>query len=147
VTIRRLELALDLAQVPADPIDTAVHIGRGETPGLADLPDEEEGEQLVVLAQGINRSGLPGTGKRDIWSTKLNSRASPERSLHTWPPHRGVSVQPRCLTDNPCVQRSYNGRQGCEHRRAWRSTAIWSGEARGEHLVPDSGSGKLCLPG
>ena len=66
VTVRSLELALDLPQVPTDPVDAAVDIGRGETPGLADLPDEEEGEQVVVLAQRVDCSRDPGTAFVEI---------------------------------------------------------------------------------
>jgi len=67
MTIWGLELALNLPQVPADPVDAAIDIGRGETPGLADLPDEKEGEQLVVLAQGVNCSRDPGTAFVQIY--------------------------------------------------------------------------------
>jgi hypothetical protein len=61
MTIGSLELALDLPQVPTNPVDAAVDVGSGKPPGLADLPDEEQGEQVVVLAQGVNRSRDPGT--------------------------------------------------------------------------------------
>ena len=66
VTVRSLELALDLPEVPADPVDAAVDIGTGQTPGLADLPDQQEGEQLVVLAQGIDRRRDPGSALVEI---------------------------------------------------------------------------------
>ena len=66
VAVRSLELALDLPQVPTHPVDAAVDIGGGETPGLADLPDQQEGEQLVVLAQRIDGSRDPGAAFVEI---------------------------------------------------------------------------------
>jgi hypothetical protein len=63
---------VDLVHVPAHAVDGPVDVGLGEAPGLADLPDQEEGEQLAVLGEGVQgggdarlalgeRDGAPGT--------------------------------------------------------------------------------------
>ena len=58
-SVRRLELALDLPQVPAHAVDAAVDVGAGQPPRLADLPHEQQGEQVAVLAQRVDRRGDP----------------------------------------------------------------------------------------
>ena len=64
--IRSLELALDLSQIPPDPVDAALDIGTSQTPGLADLPDQQEGQELVVLAERIDRLRDPGPALIEI---------------------------------------------------------------------------------
>jgi len=53
--VGRGQLPLDLAEIPPHAIDAAVHVRAGESPGLADLPDEEECEQIAVLDQPVHR--------------------------------------------------------------------------------------------
>jgi pimeloyl-ACP methyl ester carboxylesterase len=53
------ELALDLPEVPPDSVDAAVDVGAGETPGLADLPDEQQRQEVAVLDQRVDRVGHP----------------------------------------------------------------------------------------
>ena len=66
MTVRRLELALDLSQVPTDSVDTTVDIGTSQTPGFPDLPDEQKGEEIVMLAERIDRGRDPGSAFIEI---------------------------------------------------------------------------------
>jgi hypothetical protein len=53
--VARGELTLDLAEVPPHTVDAAFHVGAGQTPGLADLPHEEEGKQVALFDQSVHR--------------------------------------------------------------------------------------------
>ena len=50
----------DLLQVPAHPRDGAVHRGQRLAPGLADLPHQQQGEQLPVGLQLLHAPGDAG---------------------------------------------------------------------------------------
>lgn len=54
--------------VPADTVDGSVDVGPGEAPGFADLPDEEEGEELAVLGQCVEGGAHAGAafGEGDV---------------------------------------------------------------------------------
>src|SRR5262249_13604622 len=36
---------------PADAVDASVHVGAGRTPGLPDLPDQQQRKQVAVLGE------------------------------------------------------------------------------------------------
>jgi hypothetical protein len=57
LSVTRGELPLDLADIPADAVHTAVDIGAGQAPGFADLPDQKQRQQFAVLDQGVHRLG------------------------------------------------------------------------------------------
>ena len=62
------EHRLDAVDVPAHAVDGPVDVGLREPPGLADLPDEQQGEQFAVLGEGVEGGGDPGAafGERDV---------------------------------------------------------------------------------
>ena len=51
---------LDLLQVPAHPAHGAVNRGQRLAPGLADLPDQQQREQLAVLFEQVHATGDAG---------------------------------------------------------------------------------------
>ena len=51
---------VDLLDVPADAVERPVDVGAGEPPRLADLPDEQQGEQVTVQGQLVERGDHPG---------------------------------------------------------------------------------------
>lgn len=60
LSVARRELAFDLAEVPPGPVDATIDVGTGQAPRLANLPDEEESQQIPVLDQCIDRFGHHG---------------------------------------------------------------------------------------
>lgn len=69
--------AVDLVDVPADAVDGPVHLGLGQPPGLADLPDQEEGEQSPVLAERVEGGGPTPCSSRRWPATPSSPRPPP----------------------------------------------------------------------
>ncbi|CAB5002400.1 unannotated protein [freshwater metagenome] len=55
------ELTIRLGDVPVDAIERAIDIGAGEAPRLADLPDQQQREQIAMLAHRCDRAADPLT--------------------------------------------------------------------------------------
>jgi hypothetical protein len=62
------QLALYLVDVPADPVQAAIHVGHGQPPWLADFPDQREGEQVPVEDHRVDRAShpFPTFGQADL---------------------------------------------------------------------------------
>lgn len=57
-----------MVDVPADAVDGPVHVGLGQAPGFAYLPDQEQGEEFAVLGEGVEGGRYAGAafGERDV---------------------------------------------------------------------------------
>ena len=66
--VRPASIGLDAVDVPARPVDGPVDVGLREPPGLADLADEQQGEQFAMLGEGVEGGGDAGAafGQRDV---------------------------------------------------------------------------------
>ena len=64
--VGRLQLPLDLPQVPPDPVEAPVDVGAGQSPRFADLPDQQQGQQIPVLGQRVDRVGHAGPALVEI---------------------------------------------------------------------------------
>ena len=51
------ELPLDLADVPAHAVQRPVDVGAGQPPRLADLPDQQQRQQIAMRGQRVDRLG------------------------------------------------------------------------------------------
>lgn len=129
---------LDAVDVPAHAVDGPVDVRLREPPGLADLPDEQQGEQFTVLGQGVE-------GRRDACPAFLQRDVSPRAVLVERGAYGlvgGVSVQARRAGDRAAVDGAGGG-QGA-------AVGLPGGVPEVEDtVVPEGlrGDGQAALPG
>ena len=96
-----VELALDLLDVPADAVEPAVDVRAGQPPRLADLPDEQQREQVAVLGHRVDRRGHP----RLRSSSSTSPQSACWRTAASTAASAVVLVHPRRALDRRAVDR------------------------------------------
>ena len=129
--VRSLELALDLPQVPPDPVDASVDVGAGKTPGFADLPDQQEGQSSWCSLSASTASET--RDRRSSRSTFAQGRARHRRSRRPQPLRRDRPAADRGWA---CRQRRSRGHRGSRCGATPRGSGCAAGPSRTPRARP-----------